>query len=99
VAHCLYYGEGVSQNIQNAYRLLLEIAEKNSDGQLMKYIGDEYYYGSDTSISISNTKKNKDIKKQIEEDKKNTDIKEQTEEDQNIVNIYIISYNTIFKVY
>jgi len=58
VAHCLYYGEGVPQNIQNAYKLLLEIAESNSDGQLMKFIGDEYFYGSDSTVSISNKKNN-----------------------------------------
>ncbi|OUM67562.1 hypothetical protein PIROE2DRAFT_4966 [Piromyces sp. E2] len=72
VAHCLYYGEGVSQNIQNAYKLLLDIAEKNSDGQLMKYIGDEYYYGTDTVIS--NSTKNKDIKEQMDQNMIKPDI-------------------------
>lgn len=67
VAHCLYYGEGIPQNIQHAYKLLLDIAEKNSDGQLMKYIGDEYYYGSDTSISITNKKKDQNSKEQLEQ--------------------------------
>eukprot|EP00833_Pecoramyces_ruminatium_P014369 jgi/Orpsp1_1/1188401/evm.model.d7180000064491.1 len=63
VAHCLYYGEGVPQNVQNAYKFLLDIAEKNNDGQLMKYIGDEYFYGTDSSVLVSsNQKKSKELK-------------------------------------
>ncbi|ORX79883.1 HCP-like protein [Anaeromyces robustus] len=62
VAHCLYFGEGVPQNIQQAYKLLLKVAENNNDGQLMKYIGDEYFYGTDTTVTLSNKNKDSTIK-------------------------------------